>query len=275
MLCSPPRLRIIAAALKGYDNFDAAACARRGIWLTIVPDLLTVPTAELTIGLMIGLARHIVAGDAYVRSGSFRAWRPAFYGHGLAGMTAGLIGMGAIGRAIAERLRAFAMELIYADPRAVAASDERGLGVARVTLDDLLARADYVISAAPLTAQNLHLIDDAALARLKPGSLLINPSRGSVVDETAVARALQSGRLGGYAADVFAVEDWRRADRPRNIPQALRDHPKTLFTPHLGSAVATSRLAMEQRAAENIVEFFVGRTPSDAVTGPGLPPDPP
>jgi phosphonate dehydrogenase len=270
-LARAPHLRIVAGALKGYDNFDVQACARRRVWLTIVPDLLTVPAAELTIGLMIALARRVMDGDRYVRSGRHRGWRPHFYGRGLAGETAGLVGMGAIGQAIAERLGAFGMRLVCADPRRMPARDRRHLRVERLPLDALLATADYVILGTPLSAQTEHLIDRARLGRMKPGALLINPSRGSIVDEGAVAAALESGRLGGYAADAFEMEDWRRPDRPREIPRVLRRHPRTLFTPHLGSAVVRARKAIERRAAENIIDCFEGRVPRDAVAGPASP----
>ena len=270
-LAASPNLKIVAAALKGYDNFDGDACARRHVWLTIVPDLLTVPAAELTVGLMIGLARNLLAGDAHVRSGGYQGWRPAFYGRGLAGETAGFIGFGAIGRAIAERLQPFGISLIYADPKPQPQA-VRALGIARLAFDEVLARADYLIAAAPLTPATLHLIGEDALSRVKPGALLINVARGSVVDEAAVARALHSGRLGGYAADVYEMEDWHRLDRPRTIAQALRDHPNTLFTPHLGSAVIRARREIERRAADNILDALAGRAPRDAIYGPGLRP---
>lgn len=271
-LADSPNLRIVAAALKGWDNFDGAACARRGVWLTIVPDLLTVPAAELTIGLMIGLARHVRAGDAHLRSGTFAGWRPAFYGRGLAGETAGLIGFGAIGRAVAQRLRPFGMTLVYADPRPLPAATEQELGVIRLPFDAVLAQADYLIVVAPLSSATRHMIGADALSRMKPGALLINPARGSVVDESAVAAALTSGQLGGYAADVFEMEDWLLPDRPREIAPALREHPATLFTPHLGSAVVRARRLIEERAADNIIDCLQGRTPRDAIYGPGLTP---
>ena len=268
-LAASPKLRIVAGALKGYDNFDAEACARRGVWLTIVPDLLTIPAAELTIGLMIGLARHVAAGDAYIRGGQYRGWRPAFYGRGLAGETAGFVGFGAIGRAIAERLQPFRMTLLYADPMALDAQTEHAFGITRLPLDDLLARADYIIAAAPLTTATLHLLGDATLSRVKQGALLINVARGSVFDEAAVARALRDGRLGGYAADVFEMEDWQRDDRPRAIAAELLAHPNTVLTPHLGSAIVAARQAIERRAVENILDALSGRVPRDAICGPG------
>jgi phosphonate dehydrogenase len=260
-----PRLRIIAAALKGYDNLDVRACRRRGVWLTIVRDELTVPTAELVIGSMIALARHVRAGDAHVRSPAFRGWRPQLYGRGLAGSRIGLVGFGAIGRAVAERLRAFGAALLYSDRRGAGTATERRLGLKRLTLPALLRRADVVVLGVPLTGATLHLIDERALRRMKPGAFLVNPARGSIVDERAVLRALESGRLGGYAADVFAFEDLARADRPLGIPRPLLAHPRTLFTPHLGSAVVDVRRQIELRAARNIVAALRGRRPPDAV----------
>lgn len=266
LLAACPRLKLIAGALKGADNFDLEACTRRGVWFSLVPDLLTVPTAELTIALMIGLGRHLLAGDRWVRSGRFRGWQPRFYGVGLAGRNVGYFGMGVIGRAVAERLRAFGVQQRYCDPVALAAHEERALGLTRVAaLEALLEWADYLVLAAPLTPQTTQVIDARALSRIKPGCLLINPSRGSLVDEAAVLEALERGRLGGYAADVFEMEDWARPDRPRAIAPALRRHPATLFTPHLGSAVTEVRRAIERRAAENILDALHGRIPRDAV----------
>ncbi|HET6306312.1 MAG TPA: phosphonate dehydrogenase [Rhodopila sp.] len=269
-LAARPQLRIVAAALKGYDNFDGEACARRGVWLTIVPDLLTIPSAELAIGLMIGLARHIRAGDAHVRSGTFNGWRPEFYGRGMAGETVGFIGMGAIGRAMAERLRPFGMTLLYTDPKPLPEATEQALNVTRLPFEDVVARADYLVSAAPLAPTTHHLLGADSLSRIKPGALLINPSRGSVVDEQAVAAALHDGRLGGYAADVFEMEDWLLPARPRTIAPELLNHPNTLFTPHLGSAVIQARQQIEACAATNILDCLSGRPPRDAIYGPAV-----
>lgn len=261
-----PKLRVVAGALKGYDNFDVAACTKRGIWFTIVPDLLTIPTAELTIALMLGLARKVLAGDRVVRSGAFAGWRPILYGAGLSGSTVGIVGMGKLGRAVAERLAAFGMKILYADPVAMPAESEKSLGAARAELHELVARSDFVVVLAPLAPGTLHLFDAAMLARMKPGSFLVNVGRGSVVDEQAVANALRSEHLAGYAADVFEMEDWARADRPAAVcPDLLAQDDKTLFTPHLGSAVRETRLEIEMRAARNIAEALAGRRPPDAI----------
>jgi phosphonate dehydrogenase len=263
-----PALRLVAAALKGYDNFDVAACTERGIWFSIVPDLLTVPTAELTIGLMIALARRLREGDQQVRSGMFQGWRPQLYGTGLAGKTAGLIGFGAVGKAIARRLRAFDMQVIFSDPGYVPGVDVEQCQC--VPLSQLLASADYLIPMVPLTADTLHLINADSLRQCKDGAMLVNTGRGSAVDEQAVIRALASGKLGGYAADVYEMEDWARPDRPATVPDALRSSPNTLFTPHLGSAVDDVRRDIALAAAHNILDLLAGQHPRDAINQPRL-----
>lgn len=267
-LTACPQMKIIGAALKGYDNFDVAACTARGIWLTIVPDLLTVPTAELAIGLTIGLTRKMIQADARVRSGKFAGWRPEFFGLGIAGSAIGIVGMGAIGKAIAERLNGWGATLLYHDRAPIPADTEARLGIAWRSLDEVLADCDIVILALPMTSSTIHVINDATLALMKPGAYLVNPCRGSVVSEAAVLAALTSDQLGGYAADVFELEDWARQDRPREIAPGLLNHPNTMFSPHLGSAVHKVRLAIELRTAENILQALSGKPPMDAVNVP-------
>src|SRR5450631_2557505 len=145
-----PNLRIVAAALKGYDNFDVDACMRRGVWFTVVPDLLTIPTAELTIGLLMGLSRKMPQGDRYVRSGTFRGWLPKFYGMGLNGTTIGIIGMGSVGQAVALRLSGFGAKVIYNDIEPLAKEREDALHVIYVSLEDLLKASDCVVPLVPL-----------------------------------------------------------------------------------------------------------------------------
>lgn len=259
-LAAAPDLRIVACALKGADNFDLAACRARGVAVSLVPDLLTAPTAELAIGLAIGLGRHLRAGDAAVRGGGFEGWRPVLYGQGLDGATVAVLGLGALGAAIAVRLAPFGCRLLGVDPaRAVPP------GVEAVPLDAALEAADLVIAALPLTPGTLHLLDAPRLARMRPGALLVNIGRGSTVREAAVADALAAGHLGGFAADVFELEDWALEARPRAIDQRLLAHPRTLFTPHLGSAVERVRRAIELRAAANIADVLAGREARDRV----------
>lgn len=264
-LAACPQLKVIGGALKGFDNFDVDACTKRGVWLTYVPDLLTVPTAELTVGLTIGLIRQVLSADRWVRSGEFQGWRPEFYGLGIDGSTVGIVGMGAIGRAVAQRLNGWGATLLYSDALALPVEEEARLGLARQSLDALLESSHIVILALPLTPETLHAIGAPQLARMRQGAFLVNPCRGSVVDEAAVLAALRAGRLGGYAADVFEMEDWAREDRPRRIDPELLAWPNTLFTPHLGSAVRSVRLAIERCAAENILAALAGRRPPNAL----------
>jgi len=264
-----PQLRVVGCALKGYDNYDVEACTRHGVWITNVPDLLTIPTAELTIGLLVGLTRNLLAGDRFVRSGEFNGWRPVLYGSGLTGRTLGLIGMGAVGQAIAARLQGYELNLLYDDPRPLAPELETRWQLTRVSRDALLRQSDFVVPMVPYRPDTLHLIDAQALATMQDGAYLINACRGSVVDEEAVADALASGKLAGYAADVFEMEEWARADRPRVIPpRLLADTARTLFTPHIGSAVDSVRLAIEMEAATNILQTLRGEVPQGAINRP-------
>lgn len=267
-LAACPKLRIIGAALKGFDNFDVDACTARGVWLSFVPDLLTVPTAELAVGLTIGLTRKLLQADSKVRSGAFQGWQPELYGLGIAGSEIGILGMGAIGKAIAERLAGWGATIRYTDRQRLVAAEESKLGILWSDADCILSSSDVVILALPLTPETRHRMNDRAIATMRPGAFLVNPCRGSVVDEAAVLSALQTGHLGGYAADVFEMEDWAREDRPRSIAPALLSHPNTMFSPHIGSAVQKVRLAIEMRAAENILQALAGKRPMDAANDP-------
>lgn len=263
-----PDLKVIGAALKGYDNIDKDACSERGIWLSTVPDLLTAPTAELAVALLLGLIRKLREGDTYVRSGCFQGWLPTFYGAGLAGSKIGLLGMGAIGKAIAQRLAGFEASLRYFDPVRLAAEDAQQRGLHYQSFETLFRENDYLLCSVPLTSSTRQLISSRALQQIKPGAFLVNIGRGSVVDESAVAAALNAGRLAGYAADVFAFEDWALTERPLTIPPELLSHPHTLFTPHLGSAVDLLRRDIALCAAQNILTGLHNGTPLHAVNRP-------
>jgi phosphonate dehydrogenase len=264
-LAACPELRVVACALKGHDNFDVDACTRRGIWLTIVPDLLTAPTAELTIGLMIALGRHIFPGDRLVRAGEFGGWRPILYGQGIDGSTVGLLGAGAVGKAIARRLAGFRATLLYTDNSPMLPDHEGELRLRRVALGELLEQSDFIVLCLPLTPDTRHLVDRDFLARMKPSALLINTARGSLVDEAAVADALEGDRLGGYAADVFPMEDWALPDRPLQVSPRLLKSPKAVLTPHLGSAVERVRREIALEAAASMLQALRGELPAGAV----------
>ncbi len=269
-LAACPDLKVVSAALKGYDNFDVDACTKRGIWFTNVPDLLTIPTAELAIGLLIGLGRHVLEGDRFVRSGEFNGWRPKLYGTGLAGRTVGIIGMGAVGQAVAQRLVGFAPAIVtYNDPIRLQREREEAWRLTPTSFEEVLATSDYVLPLTPLTSETNYLIGRNEIAMMMRGSCLVNVCRGSVVNEQAVAEALVSGHLAGYAADVFELEDWAREGRPQWIPPSLlADRAHTLFTPHLGSAVDDVRRQIAIQAARNILQALGNKIPENAVNRP-------
>lgn len=263
LLDTCPELRIVAGAFKGADNIDVEACTARGVWVTAVPDLLSASTAELAVGLLISVARRIREGDVAVRAGEFAGWRPGFHGMGLEGTTVGIVGMGSLGHAIACRLLGFGCHMAYTDPGVAAAES-----LTARPLEGLLRESRAVVLAVPLTPETHKLINAERLALMPPGAILVNVGRGSTVDEEAVAGALGSGRLAGYGADVFAMEDRAEVQAPTAIPTALLEHPRSVFTPHLGSAVAEVRQAIEMRAAESILQALDGDRPDGAINAP-------
>lgn len=265
-----PDLKIVAGALKGFDNIDVDACSRRNIAVTIVPDLLTEPTAELALGLMIGVSRHMIPADHYVRSGQFAGWRPRFYGSSIQGATVGVVGAGRVGQSILKLLEGFRCERLYFDRAPLTAEQERALKSAYVPLDELKARSDFVVLALPLTNETMGLVNQDFIDGMKPRSYLINPARGSLVVETAVAKALETGHLTGFAADVFESEDWARAGRPDAVHLSLRQSDRTMLTPHIGSAVTDVRSAIVRSAADSIGSVLSGTVPETIINAEAL-----
>ena len=264
-----PDLQVVGAALKGFDNIDVQAATDAGVWVTIVPDLLTIPTAELAIGLMLSLGRNIVTGDRNIKANGYGGWRAELYGAGLAGATVGIVGFGLVGRAIAERLAGFRCHLLAYDQSVSAALAASWPDVTITSLDDVIARSDYVVLALPLTDGTRHLINSRTIGAMKRGARLINPARGSLVNESAVADAITSGHLAGYAADAFECEDWALENRPAGLDRRLTDlSAPTVFTPHIGSAVTEVRREIELSAARSILDVLAGRVPSGAVNDP-------
>jgi phosphonate dehydrogenase len=268
-LAGCPDLRVIGAALKGFDNVDVQAATDAGVWVTIVPDLLTVPTAELAIGLMLSLGRNITTGDRNIKANGFHGWRAQLYGAGLAGATVGIVGFGLVGRAIAERLAGFQCRLVAYDQSVPAAMTESWPYVTMTSFENVIASSDYVVLALPLITSTKHIINAKTIAAMKRGARLVNPARGSLVDESAVADAISRGQLAGYAADAFECEDWALENRPSDIDQRLTDlSSPTVFTPHIGSAVTDVRREIELSAARSILDVLAGRTPLGAVNDP-------
>ena len=248
------QLRIVANVAVGYDNIDVPALHERGVVVTNTPGVLDDATADLTMGLILAAARRIPEGDRFLRRETPWIWGPRMMvGLDLsAGATLGIVGYGRIGRAVARRARAFGMRML-ATPSRARVWDADADQVTFVELDELLAESDVVTLHVPLTPETHHLIGKAALARMKPTALLVNTARGPVVDTDALVRALQAGRLGGAALDVY--EDEPDVD-PRLV--ALE---QVVLTPHLGSAATATREAMCGLAVRNVAEVLAGRPP--------------
>lgn len=254
-----PKLRIVANYAVGYDNVDLAACAARGIAVTNTPGVLTEATADLAFGLLLATARRIAEGDRLVRRGGFRGLTPSFLlGARVHGATLGLVGLGRIGQAMARRARGFGMRVLYAGPRRAAPEVERALIATYRSIDDLFSESELVSLHCPLTPETRHLVDAPRLARMKPGAILVNTTRGPVVDEGALAAALASGPLGGAGLDVYE-------DEPRVHPELLRLE-NVVLAPHIGSAERATREAMANIAVDNVLAVLAGHEPLNPVT---------
>jgi lactate dehydrogenase-like 2-hydroxyacid dehydrogenase len=249
-----PSLQVVANVAVGYDNVDVAAARARGVVVTNTPGVLDGATADLTMGLVLAAARRIVEGDRFLRTGEPWVWGPRMLvGLDLsAGATLGIVGYGRIGRAVARRARAFDLQVLATPTRGELSPAERDAVEFR-DLPDLLATSDVVTLHCPLTPQTHHLVDDAALARMRPTALLVNTARGGIVDTDALVRALTEGRLAGAALDVFE-------DEPDVDPRLLA-LPQVVLTPHLGSAGARTRSAMCGLAVDNVAAVLAGRPP--------------
>jgi lactate dehydrogenase-like 2-hydroxyacid dehydrogenase len=254
------RVRIVANFGVGHEHIDLAAARAAGIVVTNTPDVLTDDTADLAVALLLAVARRIGEGERLVRAGAWTGWGPTdMLGTRVSGMTLGIVGMGRIGRAVAHRAHAgFGMRIRYWSPRPA-----RDLAVAALaaepvaSLDDLLAACDAVSLHCPATPETYHLIDAARLRQMRPGAFLINTARGEVVDEAALVEALRDRVIAGAGLDVYERE-------PRLAP-GLAELENVVLLPHLGSATTNTRVAMGERAVENLVAFFDGRAPHDRV----------
>jgi len=244
VLESNPNLRMVANYAVGYNNVDVDAARELGIRVTNTPGVLTEATADLTMALILAVTRRLIEGDREVRTTGQCAWEPLhLLGTGLQGKRLGIVGMGRIGSAVADRARVFGMDVI---------------GVRRgEPLDELLATSDVVSIHAPLTRETRHLFDAAAMAKMKRGAYLINTSRGPLIDEDALCDALDSGHLGGAALDVYEHE-------PRVNPRLIAMN-QVVIVPHIGSATEETRAAMARIAATDVRDFLRGNTPRHIV----------
>jgi glyoxylate reductase len=234
-------------------DIDIPAATARGIPVTVIPALLlNDATADLAWALMFAVARRVAEGDRLMRSGIFPGSQsPYMEGGGVSHKTLGIIGMGGVGRAAAERARGFSMRVLYYDPNRLASGEEASLGLTWTPLEMLLAESDFVSLHARLTPETRHMIGTPEFERMKPTAYFINSARGPLVDEEALVRALQDGRIAGAGLDVFEHE-------PRPHP-ALLDMPNVVVTPHVGSAVRELREAMANVVVDNIAAILEGQ----------------
>jgi glyoxylate reductase len=248
-----PGLRVVANFAVGFDNIDTEAVRARGLRATNTPDVLTNATAELAVALMQAAGRRVVETDRILRRGEWTGWEPEqFLGRELAGATVGLVGFGRIAQRVAELLRGFDPRLVFASRRPPGEAAER-LRAERLDLDELLATSDYVSLHVSLNPSTRHLIDADRLARMKPGAVLVNTSRGGVLDTAALTGALRSGHLAAAGLDVYE-------DEP-HVPANLLQISNTVLVPHIGSATRRARDAMARLCAENVIAVLDGREP--------------
>jgi glyoxylate reductase len=254
LLESAPRLRIAANMAMGTDNVDLQAARALGIAVTNTPGATTDATADMAFALLLAAARNLVWGDRLVRAGGFTGWRPDMgLGLELRGRTLGIVGAGRIGQAVAERARGFGLAVQFARRERLGAHSEPEASVARragMPLAQLLETSDVVSLHVPLTAVTRHLIGEAELRRMRRHALLINTSRGAVVDEAALVRALREGWIAGAGLDVY--------EREPELAPGLAELPNAVLAPHLGSATHATRDHMAEIAADNIVACLAG-----------------
>lgn len=247
-----PQLRIVAQHAVGYDNVDLDAATARGVLVTNTPDVLTAATAEFALALLLALVRRVAEGDRLVRARKPWSWEPTgMLGTGLAGKTLGLVGLGRIGSEVGRLAEALGMRVVHTS---------RSSGM---PLDELLAEADVVSLHVPLTEVTRHLIDAAALARMRPHAVLVNTSRGPVVDESALADALEAGAIAGAALDVF--------EREPEVEPRLLGLPNVVLTPHVASATVEAREAMGRLCVNALRAVLLeGRLPEHALNPEAL-----
>lgn len=251
------KLRMIATMGTGYDNIDVAAAKERAIPVTFAPGILDETTADGAFGLLLAAARRFGESERVLRSGKWKGWGPGqFLGQDVHHATLGIVGMGRIGRQVARRAKGFEMRVVYSDERRNDQA-ERELGVEYLPFERLLAEADFVSVHVPLMPSTRHLIDATALRKMKPTAVLINTSRGPVVDERALAEALRDGVIAAAGLDVY--------EREPAVEPLLLELENVVLLPHVASASEKTRTRMAVRAAQNILAFLDGRPLLDPV----------
>lgn len=250
------RLQIVANHAVGYNNIDVDAAHKENIYVANTPDVLTDSCAEFTIGLILAVSRRLFEAQRYLLDGKFDGWEPlGFLGKELQGSTLGIVGMGRIGQAVAQRAKAFGMDIIYHNRSRLAPETENTFNASyRANIERLAEEADILTLHCPLTDETKHLVDKEVLSILGEKAILVNTSRGPVVDEKALAEALHDGTIGAAALDVFEEEP--------NVHPRLLAAPNCLLTPHIASASHETREAIGMLAAEAIIGILEGQDPN-------------
>jgi glyoxylate reductase len=252
-------LVVVASYGVGYDHIDVEACTRRGVMVTNTPDVLTDATADLAMTLILAAARRVGEGERFLRRRGPWVWEPDFMlGTQVTGKVLGIVGFGRIGQAVARRAAAFSMPVLYHSRSRVDPAIETALGAEHRRLEDLLGKADFVSLHTPLTPATRHLIDARRLALMKPTAILVNASRGPVVDEAELVDALRDGRIRAAGLDVF--------EREPVVHPGLLELDNVVIIPHLGSATVETRTAMASLAADNLLAALQGETPPSLVS---------
>ena len=263
MLSAAPKLRIASTVSVGYDNIDLAACTRHKVVATNTPGVLDDTTADFAWTLLMAIARRLLEGDAWMRSGTWPGWDlDQLVGGDIWGKTLGVLGFGRIGRGVARRARGFEMRVLYSDAVRASAEVEKELNAEFADRDRLFRESDFISVHVPLLPDTRHLISKDNLEKMKRTAFLVNTSRGPVVDEAALAEALENKKIAGAALDVFEHE-------PKVHP-ALLMRKDVILTPHIASASVETRTKMAVMAANNVVALFEGRRPPNALNADAL-----
>jgi len=257
-----PNLKLIANFGNGVDNIDVGVALSRGITVTNTPGVLTEDTADMTMALILAVARRVAEGAKVIPEDEWSGWSPNWMlGSRITGKRLGIVGMGRIGQALARRAKAFGLSIHYHNRRRVPAAIEEGLEATYwESLDQMLARMDVVSVNCPHTPATYHLLSARRLKLLKPTAIVVNTARGEIIDETALARLIEAGGVGGAGLDVFEHEP---AVNPRLIKLARAG--KVVLLPHMGSATVESRVDMGEKVIVNIKTFLDGHRPPDRV----------
>ncbi len=258
VLESAPRLKVIANFAVGFNNVEIESATRLGVVITNTPGVLTETTADFAWTLLMTAARRVVEADQFARAGKYKAWGPKmFLGQDIFGKTLGLIGLGRIGQAVARRAAGFNMRVIFYDSEPIPDQVIHDLGVTRVPLDELLRTSDFISLHVPLFPETHHLLNDTTFALMKPTCVVVNTSRGPVVDEKALVRALKTGKIAAAGLDVYEKEP--------EIERDLFQLDNVVITPHIASASNETRLKMCMMAADNLLSTLQGRRPPNIV----------